>query len=38
MLRGYFSADLAEQMNNLCGRAMIATLRWLRSLDRPDPQ
>jgi hypothetical protein len=35
--RGYFSSDVAEQMTNLCGRAMIANLRWLKSLDRPDP-
>jgi len=37
-LRGYFSPELAEEMRNLCGRAMIANLRWLRSLDRPDPE
>jgi four helix bundle protein len=35
--RGYFSADVAKQMDALCGRAMIANLRWLKSLDRPDP-
>jgi four helix bundle protein len=36
--RGYFSLELAEEMRSLCGRAMIANLRWLRSLDRPDPE
>ena len=36
--RGYFSADLAKRMDALCGRAMIANLRWLKSLDRPDPE
>jgi four helix bundle protein len=36
--RGYFSAELAERMEKLCGRAMIANLRWLKSLDRPDPE
>jgi four helix bundle protein len=35
--RGYFSPEVAEQMTNLCGRAMIANLRWLKTLDRPDP-
>ena len=35
--RGYFAAELAERMTSLCGRAMIANLRWLKSLDRPDP-
>lgn len=35
--RGYFSPDVAEEMRNLCGRAMIANLRWLKSLERPDP-
>lgn len=35
--RGYFPADLAARMDQLCGRAMIANLRWLKSLDRPDP-
>jgi four helix bundle protein len=35
--RGYFSAELAKRMDRLCGRAMIANLRWLKSLDRPDP-
>ena len=36
--RGYFSSDIAKQMEDLCGRAMIANLRWLKSLDRPDPE
>ncbi|HEX9365436.1 MAG TPA: four helix bundle protein [Vicinamibacterales bacterium] len=36
--RGYFSAELAKRMENLCGRAMIANLRWLKSLDHPDPE
>ena len=36
--RGYFSAETADEMTKLCGRAMIANLRWLQSLDRPDPK
>jgi len=36
--RGHFSPELAEEMTKLCGRAMIANLRWLKSLDRPDPK
>ena len=35
--RGYFSEEVARHMDALCGRAMIANLRWLKSLDRPDP-
>ena len=35
--RGYFPPDVAEEMRNLCGRAMIANLRWIKSLERPDP-
>ena len=35
--RGHFSEELAMRMEKLCGRAMIANLRWLKSLDRPDP-
>ena len=35
--RGHFSPEIADQMTALCGRAMIANLRWLKSLDRPDP-
>jgi four helix bundle protein len=35
--RGYFSPELAERMQKLCKRAMGANLRWLKSLDRPDP-
>jgi four helix bundle protein len=35
--RGYFGAELA-QLEKLCGRAMIANLRWLKSVDRPDPE
>jgi len=36
--RGYFTAAAAEQMSLLCGRAMIANLRWIKSLNRPDPK
>lgn len=36
--RRYFSAELAHRMERLCGRAMIANLRWLKSLERPDPE
>jgi hypothetical protein len=36
--RGYFADELAKRMDGLCGRAMIANLRWLQSLDRPDPE
>jgi four helix bundle protein len=36
--RGHFSAEMAKRMTALCGRAMIANLRWLQSLDRPDPE
>ena len=36
--RHYFSDEVAEEMRKLCGRAMIANLRWLKSLDRPDPE
>jgi len=35
--RGYFSPEVAERMTKLCGRAMIANLRWIKSLERPDP-
>jgi four helix bundle protein len=35
--RGYFSTELACEMDGLCGRAMIANLRWIQSLKRPDP-
>ena len=35
--RGYFSLEVANQMTKLCGRAMIANLRWIKSLERPDP-
>jgi len=35
--RGYFSPELAKAMTDLCGRAMIANLRWLKALERPDP-
>jgi four helix bundle protein len=37
LLRGYFPPDVAEAMTRLCGRAMIANLRWIKSLNRPDP-
>jgi hypothetical protein len=36
--RRYFSSEVAEKMRKLCGRATIANLRWLKSLDRPDPE
>jgi four helix bundle protein len=36
-LRGHFSAAVAKQMNDLCDRASVANLRYLQSLDRPDP-
>ena len=36
--RKHFSAELAKKLDALCGRAMIANLRWLKSLDRPDPE
>jgi four helix bundle protein len=36
--RGHFSEDIAKRMDRLCGRAMTANLRWLHSLDRPDPE
>ena len=35
--RQYFTAQVAEEMLSLCRRAMVANLRFLRSLDRPDP-
>ena len=35
--RGYFSVSIAEKMGSLCHRASIANLRYLKSLDRPDP-
>ena len=35
--RGYFSESIAEKMRSLCDRASIANLRYLKSLDRPDP-
>jgi four helix bundle protein len=35
--RRYFSPEVAAEMLSLCGRAMIANLRFLQSLDRPDP-
>ena len=35
--RGYFSPNLASQMQRLCARAIKANLKWLKSLDRPDP-
>lgn len=36
-LRGYFSQEVTKQMNDLCGRASVANLRCLQSLNRPDP-
>lgn len=35
--RGYFSSELAAEMRSLCRRATVANLRFLKSLDRPDP-
>jgi hypothetical protein len=34
--REHFTSKLARQMTDLCGRAMIANLRFLLSLNRPD--
>jgi four helix bundle protein len=36
-LRGHFSKNVANEMNDLCGRASAANLRYLQSLNRPDP-
>jgi four helix bundle protein len=36
-LRGHFSESLAKEMTALCNRAATANLRYLKSLDRPDP-
>src|SRR5262249_47237315 len=36
-LRGHFSTKVADEMNTLCRRASIANLRYLQSLNRPDP-
>src|SRR5436309_5771595 len=36
--RGYFSTEVADRMFNLCKRAMVANLRWLKSLKRRDPK
>jgi hypothetical protein len=30
-------SEVADEMTALCGRASIANLRYLKSLDRPDP-
>jgi len=35
--RGHFSEEAADEMNALCRRAIVANLRYLQSLDRPDP-
>jgi four helix bundle protein len=35
--RGYFNPELASDMRRLCTRASKANLKWLKSLDRPDP-
>jgi len=35
--RGYFSPEIEEKMRKLCGRAMLANLRYIKSLERPDP-
>jgi four helix bundle protein len=34
--RQYFTPEAAKQMMDVCGRAMIANLRFLLSLNRPD--
>jgi four helix bundle protein len=36
-LRGYFADTLADEMTALCERASVANLRYLQSLNRPDP-
>jgi four helix bundle protein len=36
-LRGHFTDTVATEMDALCRRASIANLRYLQSLDRPDP-
>ena len=36
-LRGHFSEQVAEEMATLWRRADVTNLRYLRSLDRPDP-
>ncbi len=36
--RKYFSPDVVAQMRSLCRRATVANLRFLKSLDRPDPE
>ncbi len=35
--RNYFSPDVAAQMRSLCRRAAVANLRFLKSLNRADP-
>jgi four helix bundle protein len=37
-LRGHFTEALAKEMDALCARASTANLRYLKSLDRPDPK
>ena len=37
-LRGHFSEGVAEEMTALCNRASTANLRYLQSLNRPDPE
>jgi four helix bundle protein len=36
-LRGHFAEIVAQEMTSLCQRASVANLRYLQSLDRPDP-
>ena len=36
--RKYFPREVADEMQRICKRAMVANLRFLRSLDRPDPE
>ncbi|PYR57773.1 MAG: hypothetical protein DMF85_12690 [Acidobacteria bacterium] len=35
--RQYFGAEVAARMRALCRRATVANLRFLKSLNRPDP-
>ena len=37
-LRGHFSEDTVKEMTALCKRASVANLRYLKSLERPDPE
>jgi four helix bundle protein len=37
-LRGHFGESVANEMDALCARASTANLRYLKSLNRPDPE